>query len=456
MGQMNNSPIPANIEAEEAILGGILFDPMAMSRVEPDLRIEAFYLQSHQEIYRAAMNLYRQQKPTDFMAVSTYLSDRNLLEKVGGSGRLAQLLNQTVSAVNIDRYTKLVSEKYIRRQLITSGHEIVELGYDNLSELEDVINDSQKKVFQVGDLKMNHETDSTGDISAICFNELESDNPIYESGLYDLDDLMVGFEPGTLTILAGRPSMGKSAIANYFTLQMATQHKLPAVYFSLEMTKKQLQARLWSLISEFHCYAHYNLTKIRGDRLRKHRAGKISLNQQELDSIAKIIGICAELPIFINDNRGISVAGIASECRRIKAREGSLGLVVVDYLQMMAGENANGNRSYDLGDVARSLYKLAGEIDAPILALSQVSRGVESRQDKRPMMSDLSQSGILEMVADNIIFAYRDEYYYPDTVNQNILELILAKARHGDTGKIELLFDKSCGMIDSLRVYGLN
>jgi replicative DNA helicase len=133
-----------------------------------------------------------------------------------------------------------------------------------------------------------------------------------------------------------------------------------------------------------------------------------------------------------------------------------LGLVVVDYLQMMAGENANGNRSYDLGDVARSLYKLAGEIDAPILALSQVSRGVEARQDKRPMMSDLSQSGILEMVADNIIFAYRDEYYYPDTVNQNILELILTKARHGDTGKIELLFDKSCGMIDSLRVYGLN
>ena len=200
---MNNQPVPANIEAEEAILGGILFDSMAMSRVEPDLKVEAFYIQSHQEIYRAAMNLYRQQKPTDFMAISTYLSDRDMLNKVGGTARLAQLINQTVSAINIDRYTKLVNEKYVRRQLITSGHEIVELGYDNLSELEDVINDSQKKVFQVGDLKMNHETDSTADISAACFNELESDNPIYESGLYDLDDLMVGFEPGTMTILAG-------------------------------------------------------------------------------------------------------------------------------------------------------------------------------------------------------------------------------------------------------------
>jgi replicative DNA helicase len=453
---MNNQPQPANIEAEEAILGGILFDPLAMIRVQEKLVTEAFYLPSHQEIYRAALTLYRQCKPTDFMALCTYLSDRDLLDKVGGTARLAQLLNRTVSAVNIDRYTELVMEKYLRRQLIASGHEIVKLGYDFTAGLEDVLNDSQKKLFQVCERKMNHETDSTADISIECFRELESNNPIYETGLYDLDDLMVGFEPGTLTILAGRPSMGKSAIANFLTLQMANQHKLPALYFSLEMTKKQLQYRLWSLISQSRSFYQYDLTRIRGDRIRKQRAGKITLTQQEMDSIAKIIGICAELPIFINDNRGISVAGIASECRRIKARVGNLGLVVVDYLQMMASEQSNGNRSYDLGDVARGLYKLAGEIDAPILALSQVSRGVESRQDKRPMMSDLSQSGILEMVADNIIFAYRDEYYNPDTVRENILELILAKARHGDTGKIELLFDKSCGMIDSLQLYNFN
>ncbi|MGB5632183.1 MAG: replicative DNA helicase [Waterburya sp.] len=452
---MNDQPIPVSIEAEEAILGGILFDSMAMSRVEPDLKVEAFYLQSHREIYRAAMNLYRQQKPTDFMAISTYLSDRDLLDKIGGTAKLSQLLNRTVSAVNIDRYTNLVMDKYVRRQLITSGHEIVDLGYDNLSELEDLLNASQQKVFQLGERKINQETDNIADISIKCFNKLESNNPIYETGLYDLDNLMVGFEPGTLTILAGRPSMGKSAIGNFFALQMAVKHKLPAVFFSLEMTKEQLNYRLWSLISEFKCFYRHNLTKIQGDRLRKQRAGKISFNQEELDSIAKIIGICAELPIFINDNRGISVAGIASECRRIKAREGDLGLVVVDYLQMMAGEKPSGNRSYDLGDVARNLYKLAGEIDAPVLALSQVSRGVETRQDKRPMMSDLSQSGILEMVADNIIFAYRDEYYNPDSVRENILELILAKARHGDTGKIELLFDKSCGMVDNLSMPGV-
>ena len=453
---MNNQPQPANLAAEEAILGSILFDPMAISRVEGNLITEAFYFSTHQTIYRAALMLHVQGQTVDFMSVSNCLSNHKLLDKVGGITRLSQLLHKTVSATNIDRYTELVMEKYLRRRLIASSNEIAELGYDFTANLEDVLNDSQQKLFQIGDRKMNHETHNTADISIECFKELESNNPIYETGLYDVDDLMVGFEPGTMTILAGRPSMGKSAIANFFTLQMAAKHKLPAVYFSLEMTKKQLQYRLWSLISQSRLYYQHELYPIRGDRLRKQRAGKISLNRQELDSIATILGICAELPIFINDNRSISVAGIASECRRIKAREGSLGLVVVDYLQMMAGEKASGNRSYDLGDVARSLYKLAGEIDAPILALSQVSRGVEARQDKRPMMSDLSQSGILEMVADNIIFAYRDEYYYPDTVRENILELILAKARHGDTGKIELLFDKSCGMIDSLKAFEFN
>ncbi len=453
---MNNNTAPANIAAEESILGGILLEPMAISRIEADLKTEAFFLQAHQEIYRAALSLHRQGKPTDLMAVSSYLSDRELLAQVGGTAKLAQLLNRTVSAVNIDRYTSIVMDKYLRRQLIASGHEIVELGYDQVLELESVLNDSQKKLFQVCQQKMKGETNSTAEISIACFNDLETQHPLYETGLYDLDNLMVGFEPGTLTILAGRPSMGKSAIANFLTLQMATKHQLPAIYFSLEMTQKQLQYRLWSLISEFHCYRHLKLTKIQGDRIRKQRAGRIQLNQQEMDSIVKIMGICAELPIFINENRSITVAGIASECRRIKAREGNLGLIVVDYLQMMAGEKASGNRSYDLGDVARALYQLAGEINAPILALSQVSRGVESRQDKRPLMSDLSQSGILEMVADNIIFAYRDEYYNRDTIHENILELILAKARHGATGNIRLLFDKSCGMIDSLQAFNFN
>ena len=286
---MNNNTAPANIAAEESILGGILLDPMAISRIEADLKTEAFFLQAHQEIYRAALSLHRQGKPTDLMAVSSYLSARELLAQVGGTAKLAQLLNRTVSAVNIDRYTSIVMDKYLRRQLIASGHEIVELGYDQVSELESVLNDSQKKLFQVCQQKMKGETNSTAEISIACFNDLETQHPLYETGLYDLDNLMVGFEPGTLTILAGRPSMGKSAIANFLTLQMATKHQLPAIYFSLEMTQKQLQYRLWSLISEFHCYRHLQLTKIRGSRIRQQRAGRIQLDQQEMDSIVKFI-----------------------------------------------------------------------------------------------------------------------------------------------------------------------
>jgi replicative DNA helicase len=200
------------------------------------------------------------------------------------------------------------------------------------------------------------------------------------------------------------------------------------------------------------CYQHLGLTPINGDRIRKHRAGLSSLNEEEMGSIAKIVQAAVELPLYMNDNRGINVAGIASEARQIQAREGKLGLVIVDYLQMMASDNG-GNRSYELGDVGRGLYQLAGELEVPVLALSQVNRGVEGRQNKRPMMSDLSQSGILETVADNIIFAYRDEYYNPATSQPGILELILAKARHGDTGTVEVLFDKSSGMIRSLKEF---
>ena len=197
---------------------------------------------------------------------------------------------------------------------------------------------------------------------------------------------------------------------------------------------------------------HLDLIPINGDRIRKHRAKLSSLSDKEMESIAKVVQIAADLPLYMNDNRAINVTGIASEARQVKAREGKLGLVIVDYLQMMASDSG-GNRSYELGDVARGLYQLAGELEVPVLALSQVSRGVESRQNKRPMMSDLSQSGILEMVADNIVFAYRDEYYDVNTSQPGVLELILAKARHGYTGTAEVLFDKSCGMIHSLKEF---
>ncbi|MGK7951721.1 MAG: replicative DNA helicase [Xenococcaceae cyanobacterium] len=446
---MNQNLPPCCIEAEEAILGGILLDPEAIYRVEAQLHPQAFYVSAHQEIYQTALKLHRQGKPTDLMTVSISLADWDKLDRIGGTAKLAQLLNRTVSAANIDRYADIVMDKYIRRQTIEAGNNIANFGYDTTIELDILLDKSEREIFSVSQQNMRSDTEHNSEIATAAFNQLEENTPIYSTGLYDLDSLMVGFEPGTLTILAGRPSMGKSAISLFLALQTMIKHKLPVAIFSLEMTKKQLEYRLWSLISLFDCYKHLNLTPIRGDRLRKHRAGLYSLTQDEMDSIASIVEIAVSLPLYINANRGITISAIASECRQIQAKEGKLGLVMVDYLQMMAADSS-GNRSYELGDVARGLYKLAGDLNVPILALSQVSRGVESRQNKRPMMSDLSQSGILEMVADNIIFAYRDEYYNRDTSKQGLLELILAKARHGDTGLVEVLFDKSSGMIRSL------
>jgi replicative DNA helicase len=343
-------------------------------------------------------------------------------------------------------------DKFHRRRVIEVGHKIVDFGYDSTLELEKLLNDSEQEIFSVTQQRIRSATDHNSEIAMSAFNQLESENPIYPTGIEELDELMTVCQPGTLTILAGRPSMGKSAISLYLALQQMIQHRIPVTIFSLEMTKYQMEYRLRSLMSRIDYYQHLGLTLINGDRLRQHRAGLSSLNEEEMGSIAKIVQAAVELPLYMNDNRGINVAGIASEARQIQAKEGRLGLVIVDYLQMMASDNG-GNRSYELGDVGRGLYQLAGELEVPVLALSQVNRGVEGRQNKRPMMSDLSQSGILETVADNIIFAYRDEYYDHATSQPGILELILAKARHGDTGTAEVLFDKSSGMIRSLKEF---
>jgi replicative DNA helicase len=345
---------PANIEAEEAILGGILLDPGALERVVDLLHPEAFYVRAHRDIYEAALMLHRVGKPTDLMTVIAWLGDRALLEKVGGTIKLTQLLDRTVSAVNIDRLAELVMDKYLRRSVIEAGHEIVDLGYDTASELESVLDQSEQKIYLLSNQRLVSNTEHNSAIAMVAYNQLEENSPIYPTGFYDLDELMVGFEPGTLTLLAGRPSMGKSAISMNFALNMMLQHQLPVAIFSLEMTKKQLEYRLWSAISVMSRYKDLNLMPLRGDRIRKHRAGLEHLTQSEIESIAKILEIAIELPLYINDSRGITVSGIASECRQIKSKEKKLGLVVVDYLQMMA-EDSGGNRSYELGDVARSL-----------------------------------------------------------------------------------------------------
>lgn len=450
---MDNQPLlpPSSIEAEEAILGGILFDSKAIV-IAKDLlpSASAFYVSAHQIIYQVFLDLQEEGKSTDFITVSTYLSDRDLLEKIGGTTKLAQLLNRTVSAVNIDRYCKLVLDKSISRDLIKAGHQIVDFGYDQTEAVEQSIAQSQRKLEEVAKQKFSSEMEDHGELSMDAFEDLGQIKPIYKTGLKGLDKMMIGFEPGTLTVLAGRPSMGKSAAGLFFAFKHLIQYELPVAFFSLEMTSKQLEYRLWSQISVQSFYKHLGVEPISGNRIRLHRSGEKPLTQQELDKIAVVADLASKLPLCVNDDRSMTVAGMGANLRSLKNKYGQLGLVVVDYLQMMSQSGNEANRSYELGQIARGLYQLSGELDVPILALSQVNRASESRNDKRPMMSDLSQSGILEMVADNIIFCYRDDYYYEDSHDKNVLELILRKARHGETGTAKTFFDREHGKIEDL------
>jgi replicative DNA helicase len=440
---------PQNIEAEESILGGILLDPKAMGRIVDFLVADAFYVRSHQEIYRAAVSLHGKRKPTDLMTISSWLQDHQLLDEVGGIPRLLQLIERTVSAANIDRYAELVMDKYVRRQLIGVGGEVIELARDTTRELDEVLDGAEQAVFRVSNRGRTTRTLPNSEVASAAFSELEKNNPIYPTGLRELDDLIVGFEPGTLTLLAGRPSMGKSQAALFFALQMLAR-RIPVVFFSLEMTAQQLEYRLWSLLSVHPHYCDYGFSPLRSGRIRQHHAGLAPLTELERETIVNVLKVATELPLYFNDDRGTTVMGIASECRRLIGEKKQPGLVVVDYLQMMADDSPNGNRSYELGNVVRGLYKMAGDLNVPILALSQISRAVEGRNNKRPLMADLSQSGILEMVSDNVVLLYRDEYYNPDSADRDVLELIVGKARHGLTGTARCLFDKSYGLLTEL------
>ncbi|MGB3614883.1 MAG: replicative DNA helicase [Elainellaceae cyanobacterium] len=423
---------PQNIDAEEAILGGILLDPEAMGRVIDTLRPDAFYIGAHQEIYRAALALFAQGQPTDLMRIATWLKDNGVLEKVGGQSRLIQLVDRTVSAVNVDQYAQLVNDKALRRRLIQTSHEIAQLGYDTRSSLETVVDQAEQQLFAVTQDRPTQGLSPTSEILISTFADIENRAeglvlPGIPSGFYDLDAMTQGFQRSDLIIAAGRPSMGKTS----FVLNIARNiaggtPKLPIAVFSLEMSKEQLVYRLLS--SE---------ARVESGRLR---GGRVS--QQEWGPLGNAINTLSELPIFIDDTAGISVTEMRSKARRLQAEQGgALGLILIDYLQLMEGTGSD-NRVQELSKVTRSLKALARELSVPIIALSQLSRGVESRTNKRPMMSDLRESGSIEQDADLILMLYRDEYYNPDSPDRGIAELIITKHRNGPVGTVKLLFEQ--------------
>jgi replicative DNA helicase len=420
---------PQNIEVEEAILGGILLDPEAYGRVAELLVPKAFYIPAHGHIYQAAIELHGNGKPTDLLNVSNWLADNQLLDKIGGQAKLVQLVERTVSAVNVDALAVLLMDKFMRRELIQAGNNVGKLGYDTGQSLEQVLDQAEQQVLNVTQVRPQSGLTPVSEIVMQTFQEIEDRHheltpPGLTCDFADLDAMTGGFQRSDLIVVAGRPSMGKTAISLNIAYNMALLHQLPILVFSLEMSKEQLVQRM--LAGE---------ARIDSNRLR---AGRISQNEWEqvYAAIAKI----SELPIYIDDTANMMVMQMRSQARRLQAETGKpLGLIMLDYLQLMEG--SSDNRVQEISKITRSLKGLARELGVPIIALSQLSRSVESRNNKRPMMSDLRESGSIEQDADLVIMLYRDAYYNPDTPDRDITELIITKHRNGPTGVVKLVFD---------------
>ncbi|MGK7910918.1 MAG: replicative DNA helicase [Synechococcus sp.] len=433
---------PQNIEAETEILGGILMDPDAIARVAETLKPEAFYLTAHQEIYRAAMLLASQGRPTDLTSVSAWLDDRELLDKIGGTSTLRQLVEQTPSSINIDQYAKLVLDKYVRRQLIRASNRASGIAYDASIEIPQVLDRIEQEMFEVTQDRVKKALVPASDILLNIFAELEEKSlqkdalPGIPTGFYDLDSKTQGLQRSDLVIVAGRPSMGKTAICLNMAHNIAAQTKLPVAVFSLEMSREQLVQRL--LASE---------AKIESHRLR---SGRIS--EHEWQRLSQSIGNLSELPIFIDDTANATVTEIRSKARRLQAEQGgALGMILLDYLQLMEGSGSD-NRVLELARITRGLKALAKELNAPVVVLSQLSRAVESRSDKRPQLSDLRESGSIEQDADLVLMLYRDEYYDPGTLDKGLAEVIIVKHRNGPTGTVKLLFENQYTQFRNLAV----
>lgn len=420
---------PQNIEAEEAILGGIILDPEAIGRVNDRLSTEAFYISHHKDIYQAALRLHNQGKPTDLLSITNWLIDQDLLNKVGGRAKLAHLVDCTVSAVNIDALANLVMEKFLRRKLIRVGNEICQLGYETDTELPNILDQAEQKVFSLTQERPKSGLVHIAETLINTFEDIEKRHegvvlPGIPCGFYDLDAMTNGFQRSDLIIVAGRPSMGKTAFCLNLAHNITTSYKLPVAFFSLEMSKEQIVQRL--LAAEAGIESGYL------------RSGRISQSQWE--PLSKAIGILSEMPIYIDDTPNITLTEMRSQARQLQAEiKTELGLIIIDYLQLMEG--AGDNRVQELSIITRSLKGLARELSVPVIALSQLSRGVENRTNKRPMLSDLRESGSIEQDADLVIMLYRDDYYNSDSPDRGIAEVIIAKHRNGPTGTSRLLFD---------------
>jgi len=420
---------PQNLEAETSVLGAVLLENEALNRVLEILQEDDFYRNAHRRIFSAILHLYEHSEPVDLITLSEVLKTRGELDDVGGVEYLNSLVNAVPTAANISYYAKIIKEKAILRKLINRATEIVSQSYSNSGDVDEFIDQAERTIFEISEDRVRPSFYPIKDLIKSSFKTIER---LYEkrqlitgvpTGFQRLDELTSGLQPSDLIIIAGRPSMGKTALALNIAQNASVQAAIPAAIFSLEMSKEQLALRM--LCSEAKVDAH----RLRGG----------FLSEADWPKLTRAAGSLSEAPLFIDDTPGLSALEMRAKTRRLKI-EHNLGLVIVDYLQLMRGRASADSREQEISDISRSLKALAKELSIPVIALSQLNRRVEERGDKRPQLSDLRESGAIEQDADVILFLYREEVYNKSEENRGKAEIIIGKQRNGPTDKVDLAF----------------
>ena len=430
---------PQSPEAEEAVLGGILLDSQALDKVIEILGPDDFYRPASRKIFLTMIALSGRGEPIDLITLTDALKTHDELQEVGGATYIAELGDRVPSAANITSYARIIREKAVLRSLIHVAGGIVSRAYTSQEDIEQFLDDAERLIFEVSEQRIRPAFSKVGDMIMDTIKTIEQ---LYErkelvtgipTGFLDLDQKTAGFQPADLAIIAARPSMGKTAFVLNIAQYVATQTETPVGIFSLEMSKEQLVMRM--LCSD----ARVDNAKVRTGYL----------GERDFPRLAMAAGRLAEAPIYIDDTPGQNVLEVRAKARRLK-HETNLGLIIVDYLQLMRGLASEENRTQELAEISRSLKALAKELNIPVVALSQLNRQVELRGDKRPMMSDIRESGAIEQDADVIMFIYRDEFYHPESEEEGTAEIIIGKQRNGPTGTIRLAWRSEYTRFDNL------
>jgi replicative DNA helicase len=434
---------PQSSDAEASLLGAILIDAEAIVKVADNVKYDDFYEEKNQHIYKAIINLYDNHTPIDVLTLSNKLQEMGFFDAIGGASYLTELTNYVPTASNVHEYADIVAQKALRRRLIKTSQDIVGLGYDETLDIQDVVENAEIKLFEVSQRHLKQDITSLENILTESFDrldELHKDKGKLRgipTGYKDLDNITAGFQKSDLFILAARPSMGKTALALNFAHNVGLDTDTSVLIFSLEMSKEQLVDRLLAMTSGVNAWAL--------------RTG--DLTDKDFEKIGQAMGVLSEANIYIDDTPGITVSELRTKARR-QDHIKKVGLIVVDYLQLMSGGSkfggSEGNRVQEISEISRGLKGVARELNVPVLALSQLSRSVESRSPQVPQLSDLRDSGSIEQDADVVAFIYREEVYNAETQRKNIADILIKKHRNGPSGSVQLYFDRDKQLFRSI------